>query len=143
MTRTRSHQPLRTTPGCRRWSAALGVAALLGAPLASGMHFAAVEHAVCPEHGEVMHVTAEGGSHDDGTVSGPTVLSGGGAAEGLGHEGDHCDVLSPSTSETRVASRGAVSLVQPAPPPALPGTEFPIESIDRLRLSPKSSPPRA
>jgi len=114
--------------------------------MGSVLHFALVQHATCLEHGEVVHVGADGEhgsahvetSFDDVRLASKTT-------EADSHGADaHC-VHAFFRREAPPPQQDAPSLqVAPArSAPALAVFRFHAEPVARLHLAPKASPPRA
>lgn len=114
---------------------ALWVACVFGlAGLSAFVHRAVVEHEVCGEHGELVHV----GEHaaEPGTPGAPR--------PGDEDEHEHCQ-LGQATDPAiglDLAPAVAVAPASPLPRLAAPVRGPPIRSV-LLRLAPKTSPPRA
>ena len=113
---------------------------LVGAQLWPALHHALFTHAVCAEHGELVHVTAHedhgSGAPTDGTSIGPL-----NAGDDDAH--DHCQ-LPPGTHES-AAKPSDPALLGPATAaaevPALAQGDELVCSIPLLALAPKQSPP--
>jgi hypothetical protein len=111
--------------------------------LGSAAHFAFVQHSVCLEHGESVHTdevrTAEAeGSFEDSRIARTSQV----AAQSHGAE-DHCahtfcrrEALSPPSDTVLCVAASPVS------GPVLFADVVLPEPVARLRLAPKSSPPR-
>ena len=128
---------LLTSARLSRLGMALVVALLAVTPLAGFAHFALVEHAQCPEHGEWMHVHG-GTAH--AVASAQTNWHSQEVADGH----DHCSA--PTALRDRVTPRQptvqtetlVLTVRQPAPqfPPAPVATRH-----ASWRTAPKTSPP--
>jgi hypothetical protein len=127
----------------RQIAAAVAGLLLLASPLSESLHTVFVPHAICAEHGEVVHVQAahEAFNGPRATDSAPSLGTDGVAPE-AGHE--HCPVV--AASSRRTAQRGnAEALLLPA---AIANDEARIDrvvrpstSIGLVLLAPKTSPP--
>lgn len=122
--------------GTVRYLGTLLVGLSLLGQLAAFAHFAAVRHATCADHGEVVHAgspgRAEAQAPHDTTVA---------AAAGDSHGHDHCHLLSRlrerlAPAETPRLVEAAATRHEPGALPAPPATAVP-----RYRLAPKTSPP--
>jgi hypothetical protein len=118
--------------------AAFALALLLGQYVLPAVHYAAEEHEVCPEHGELVHVR---GSH----TSEPPAGEGPGIS-GAGERDDHghCDVVPAVSREGQaLAARAELEVA----PPAAEKTAAAIvaraqaSKTPLFRLAPKQSPP--
>ncbi len=105
--------------------------------LAGFAHFALVQHAQCPEHGDWMHVHA-----DQPHAAASAEANWHGQDEIDGH--DHCSA--PTALRDRLTP-GAPALIAtvraqllPRPPPPLPHTPQPLTAAV-WRTAPKTSPP--
>lgn len=113
-----------------------GVALFLGGQLGTFAHLAFEEHAVCPEHGEVVHAGhAEPATHE---VDGPSLFG-----EGE-HEHDECLIaIAPRTPAAATAAHAEL----PEPPalieaPAALAAAHQHRPFSRRYLqAPKQSPP--
>lgn len=129
----------RAPAGWLRFLAGFLLLQLLGAELWPALHHALFKHAVCAEHGELVHVAAH---DDDGAAapSGATEILAAGADEDA-H--DHCR-LPPGTQQP-AAEPDAAALLGIASPPCGAGVlsrdENLPNSIPLLALAPKQSPP--
>jgi hypothetical protein len=117
----------------------LCVVSLHAADLFRGAHLLSVRHAVCAEHGELIHAhgVSAGGARqgsDHAEVAPPA---------GAGHEHEHCGVSTPGSKA------GVATVMQPAPLvgegsfTAIVGlTEMrPADGRAVLAYAPKQSPP--
>lgn len=117
---------------------------LYGLSLTSGIvHRAVVEHAVCAEHGDVVHVTANQSLAHAARAATPTPATPGITASSPaarhGHD-EHCDDVLLERSRTLTTAR----VEHPRPPPAT-RDRSPVVATPSLpapyRLAPKTSPP--
>jgi hypothetical protein len=140
--KTRPARPART----RRILALVLLCLCLAGQLSGFAHLVTVQHAVCPEHGEVVH-GPPGGSE---VALAPALALGGqlpalspSSAPAAGHEHDHCLLLSQRRGQAvpEPAPRPVRNAAQPAR--QVPGREVACcaRSIALLRLAPKNSPP--
>jgi hypothetical protein len=112
---------------------------LIGAQLWPTLHHAVFAHAVCAEHGELVHVV------DHQTHASPLAASSRAAWEDAGEpdEHDHCG-LPPGTHDQASEAANAVSVEEAALAVAaeafVPSYEL-SRSIPILALAPKLSPP--
>jgi len=116
----------------------VGIALLWGVLATSG-HSRYIQHAVCGDHGELIHVRL--GGSDEGTTT-PHVIKRKRATGGEEHE--HCG-LHAASRETLVSELASTSHVLPA---AAISATIPVSSrracgADAYRLAPKNSPPSA
>jgi hypothetical protein len=110
--------------------------------LSTFVHFVAVHHVVCPEHGELVEL--EHGSQAAATEAdrsdGTAVRASGQDHHGHGH--DHCTMAAELRQRTTPTQLRAVTDIAPEPvrlaPPAV--TPRPA-ALALLRVAPKSSPP--
>lgn len=157
MSRTTSQPIQQRRPVGTRILAMAVVAFSLVAQLSGFVHFLLVEHVVCPEHGELVHVDqlgahprsgkahpgepglhADHGTEDDGH---PTLRS---VSAEDGHEHDHCAVRSERRETFALPPADLSSVVGIAAAPligALVARSEPAQSIPLLFLAPKNSPP--
>lgn len=121
----------------RRHGAALLVTAFLGGQLIGLVHQSTERHAVCPEHGELIH---------DRAVAGPAAARGSearGLPESPRHEHDPCELAVASRERVHRPPAAPLCLTpdlprrQPAPPSAREGSA----SLALYRTAPKTSPP--
>lgn len=126
-------------------SAALALAFLaLTAQLGGLLHLTLVQHATCPEHGELIHADKGAGSYTlslsmpAGNAEQPTVKS----ATEVEHGHEHCSVVLTRREETTAPSGSGGQL------PSLPRLHVftarheapPSPAIAILHLAPKNSP---
>jgi hypothetical protein len=121
--------------------AALAALLLVGSSLGQAAHLAVVQHAICAEHGDLLHA-ADGhaaptahAEHDDENGSMPE--------EGGDHE--HCQVLARNQAEQALPAVPAVSGLLPVAGPALLELATVVEARPArvpLSVAPKTSPPR-
>jgi hypothetical protein len=122
----------------------LVVVVYLFGSLLADVHHAAVEHEVCAEHGELVHVdghVAETAAHDDLETSedAPAIHSSDPAGE-AGHE--HCALLLGRTEESIPdVTPVLVTRTLLETSSALPTNEVHRAHEDLVRLAPKQSPP--
>lgn len=129
----------------RRIAASVAALLLLSSPLSEALHTVLVPHAICAEHGEVIHLQgARAGTRDpSATDQNPRFDTNGVAAES-GHE--HCPVV--AASSRRAAARpNTESLLLPAAASSdvarLKVATHPDSSLELVLLAPKTSPPLA
>ncbi len=118
----------------------LCVAALLASDLLRGAHLLAVHHAVCPEHGELIHAHEGAGAAPRPTADGAQIASSGAAS----HHHDHCDLAAPG-------SRAGLATFSPPLLSAIEGSVTAVLGLaERVRApagravveyAPKQSPP--
>jgi hypothetical protein len=136
----RDHGLTKAQKGAAQLLSAALVMAIVAAPIASSWHELTVRHVVCPEHGELTHVSASqslrlGGVPDSSSIEGQRVET------TEGH--DHCSL------GFVVRSRALLSIVRSAarttPPPiatrAIPDAATPPGRAFVLASAPKTSPP--
>jgi len=135
--------------------------ALLGpGPALEALHFSLVQHRICPEHGELLHVSSadasdvgsEEGSAASGTRRAPlaaesTSAHGASVAQGAGgdttdsHEHDACAVsVLGSVAVWPAAATTVAALAELGGPPRA-GTERAHVGIALLHYAPKLEPP--
>jgi hypothetical protein len=106
---------------------------------ASGVaHLLLVEHARCPEHGELVHARTHPQARS--TVAARTVLSAAPLVDG--HADDHClacSTQSQSSGAARVVGRPMMLFVEVPLLAARDEATVPRQRL--LRLAPKTSPP--
>lgn len=127
--------------------AALALTAQVGGIL----HWVAVQHVACAEHGEWVH-SSEGPSAHSAlasaglkTVSTETPTAQGAAPAELGHGHDHCGSVLPRRDDSLAAATPFISIL---PPPSLQlpaRRDHTLSSapFSILSVAPKASPPRA
>jgi hypothetical protein len=106
---------------------------------AAWVHAAAIPHVTCVEHGESVHLDAQGEASAPRGDAGATVLAEA-ADEATAHAHEHCNLQGHRTSSTPppvLADVVATAIV-----PAAPTTAAPLPAVSLLRLAPKTSPPR-
>ena len=118
----------------------VAIVAVLAAPLLVGWHQTAVEHVICAEHGESIHLEAAaqgaGSAIDTHDVSAERGTPGSGSNH---HE--HCSVSSGVSSEPpRVFARLTTVSVTSTLTLALPASNG-LLAVPLLRQAPKTSPP--
>lgn len=129
----------------RRIAASVAALLLLSSPLSEALHTVLVPHAICAEHGEVVHLQGVRGAVSDpsATDANPRFESDGVAAES-GHE--HCPVVAAS-SRNSTARGNAEALLLPAVLDSectrLDVAARPDSSLELVLLAPKTSPPLA
>jgi hypothetical protein len=119
-------------------------ACLMFGPGSGLAHFIVVEHAICAEHGDLIHADESHPSgvsaHAHAVTEFPSLSER--AASTPGHAHEHCPVLTQRREQARVAQAGTALL----PPPEsgvvddLP-CDAPSPCADLLRFAPKTSPP--
>jgi len=124
----------------RRISVALAIA-LVAAQGASLAHFALVRHAICPLHGDLIHL--DEGRHEArvGNAINAAVPGLYGSKESDQDRDEHCSVVGVRREVALPAGSGAVLAedVRPAGE-ALTAAWVPV-SETRFRIAPKQSPP--
>jgi hypothetical protein len=131
--------PLRTS------AILLGILALLAQGTQLG-HMLLVEHAICAEHGELVHGEAHPstGSWAFEAAPGQSMALRPGFAADEAHAHEHCGTVSERRDAVAPAAQAVLRLtrLEPlvAPPPKLSPHPRPRA---RLRLAPKTSPPAA
>jgi hypothetical protein len=126
------------TPSQARVSAAALAAFIAGAQLLAVAHMSVVVHAVCAEHGELVH--AAGPEAEQLSAAADRELHAAPAADG-GHE--HCAVAAcrrqPVELSERFSTEAVVAAV--AEPIADTGADVFISRLRLLQAAPKASPP--
>ncbi|HKO92787.1 MAG TPA: hypothetical protein VJU61_16645 [Polyangiaceae bacterium] len=121
--------------------------ALLGpGPALQALHFSLVQHRICPEHGELLHVsTGEGAQRSATFLSGTDVSSvaqGTGGSTNLEHEHDACGVsLLGSVAAVWPADTATVAAGAELPGARRTGAERAHVGIALLHYAPKLEPP--
>jgi hypothetical protein len=135
----RPHSGAPRTPA-QRLGAAAAALVLVASGLVAAHHADAVQHAVCAEHGEIIHLSAAAAA--PGTVASATAQVRAPLDVERGADHDVCELC--ATARERVGAPTAVAAAPfasltpiPAPPTAGDGAGH----ICRLRLAPKTSPP--
>jgi hypothetical protein len=128
----------------RGWAAALAVLVLTG-PMLGYVHVLSVQHARCPEHGELLHVE----SGVPGVAPAEALVPAGESRAGArsdpareSHDHDHCLVTSARKIQAATMTAGAaLPLVAPRSP--LPAQQDALAEppIALYVLAPKNSPP--
>lgn len=122
-----------------RWLPAVLALALVGAHGISLAHFALVQHAYCPEHGELIHPDAAPHAH---ASAHPTKTPGLYASEEVeqgGHE--HCALLGHRREVALPTNSSALLPAHEPPANVVAGGAWAPSSDARFRLAPKQSPP--
>jgi hypothetical protein len=122
--------------------AALAALLLVGSSLGQAAHLAVVEHAICAEHGDLLHAadshaaTAGPADHDDE----------GGSTPEQGGDHEHCQLLARNQGEQALPVASADGALLPFAVPALvelaPSVARARPAQAPLSLAPKTSPPR-
>lgn len=139
--------------------AAFAIVALLTVPLASLVDTLHHEHAICADHGELVHLRADtplsngssrgddpcggNGGHGRGCDAATVVLADAGHATAAPHEHEHCPFAGAARKrdDIRPASH-AQPIVAAAAPLLSPADETPRpSSLSLYALAPKTSPP--
>lgn len=121
--------------------AALAALLLVGSSLGQAAHLAVVQHAICAEHGDLLHAAD---AHTASTADAEHDDEGGSTPE-QGGDHDHCQLLARNQGEQALPGVSAVSALLPVAPPALIelATVVPARPAQApLSLAPKTSPPR-
>jgi len=114
--------------------------ALLAGDLLRGAHLLTAHHAVCPEHGELVHADAVSGSAHDDAPSGGALASPGSES---GHHHDHCGLAGPGSRSQPATTTGPVALAMPSSVTPVVPTFMARCVVARAVVSyaPKQSPP--
>ena len=126
-----------------RLTAAAFAALLAGGELFAGMHEAIVQHVICEEHGETIHLAATGGSPSAASSS-DELASGTGSPATASAEDEHvhCSVVASRPSLAPSASGHALALLDGFELPRAVSLDL-VPAVPLLRLAPKTSPPNA
>jgi hypothetical protein len=139
--------PQRTRKGQPRRAGVFVLSAVLLSLLlraSETAHFLLVQHSICQEHGELLHVDdADHHAHEAGAAPDlvPTLRDA--SAEHRGHEHDHCTWFSEHR-EALVADRACVAPAEPLLPARMPTWTYETSrlcTIPLLLLALKGSPP--
>ncbi len=137
------HRPRASYVYARRPVFAVLVLFVIGS-IASSLHMALVRHAVCAEHGEVVHVApAAPGPACDSALHEHNSFRWSSTPGDSGDEHDHCPVAVQArerdvawTPARVVVERHCPLLVRTCAP-----NHAPVPTLSRLFLAPKHSPP--
>jgi hypothetical protein len=102
------------------------------------VHKVLVNHRVCAQHGEWVHVHPAVSTLHEAGRSGSYLL---GEAD---HQHGHCDACVGTHEKPSLAARQVTTapvLLRPAGVDVLSGGEFSISGIHRYRIAPKQGPP--
>jgi hypothetical protein len=108
--------------------------------LGTSLHFAAISHEICDEHGELVHAEAHGDGHHTAHAEEATVVSD--HASDHGHE--HCGVFARPEDDASLATPPGVEISAPAATDVawLPArVRVFVAASARLLAAPKTSPP--
>lgn len=107
---------------------------------AAWVHAAAIPHVTCAEHGESVHLDAQGAASSPprGDASAPTLAEA--PEEATAHAHEHCNLQGHRTATT--SPPALTDVVAESLAPASPATAAPPAAVALLFLAPKTSPPR-
>jgi hypothetical protein len=136
---------LRSVGSVRAATIRVGLLVLLGllglGPALPMLHFAVLEHQLCPTHGELMHV------HDASVLESAAAPRGARSevlpSAGEEHVHEHCALSAVSTERPAIvhSDAGRYVLVEHATAPAYDVSEYPHSSVALLAYAPKRAPP--
>lgn len=107
---------------------------------AAWVHAAAIPHVTCVEHGERVHLDAQGEAPTQPRGdAGVTVLAET-AGEATAHAHEHCNLQGHRTANT--SPPALTDIVAAVLVPAALATAAPPPAVSLLLLAPKTSPPR-
>jgi hypothetical protein len=123
-------------PAQHRARAAFVAAIVVLCQAAAWVHAAAIPHVTCVEHGESVHLPAQGKAAPlEGVATAATPDD-----DATAHAHEHCNLQGHRTTQAKAPELGDAdaSFVAAAAPPA----EAAHQAVRLLHLAPKTSPPR-
>jgi hypothetical protein len=114
--------------------------AVAGSQLGTSLHFAAISHEICDEHGELVHAEAHADGHHAAHAEDATAVS----DRASEHAHEHCSAFARPEDKASLATRPCVEIagLAAADVGRLPGRAgvF-VAASARLLAAPKTSPP--
>jgi hypothetical protein len=114
--------------------------AVAGSQLGTSLHFAAISHEICDDHGELVHADAHADGHHTAHAEEATAVS----ERASEHAHEHCSAFARPDDKVSLAPPPCVEIAEPAATDAawLPvrASVF-VTTSARLLAAPKTSPP--